>query len=865
VFQVDDEFRIINGPEAEIRAPDKNELQFFFQSSMSLVPSSEGSIPTEVDVVRQQLRAEQDFFVALDGLLIGMDRDFPQDIRERNIRRTEHLLSLNSDLERRVRRRFLVPVNTQEWDPVGGLGLAQRASATLVTGLYRPLADGTVDRVADEIRVAVFERLKAGVEGAKAASAFIRSGLIGAFIRLKAELPATSASQLIFRKSEFDKLDDVDPNGQILSAVLRSIDSNTEEQLSNDYLPDERLVSSESQQQEVDPILGALEKALSVKQVRKKTSQKHDPRIVDNIQKEITWIVSKLESGRIVQAENGLVQLIENLSNRGEIKRLVKTLGVVADRARQVGESGFALRVLDLISYTNSGDVRVRTLKAEVLRDLGRFVDALAAYDLAIEQFPDGAFAQVRRASLLRDLGRFDEALETYDSAIEQFPDDAFAQSGRAEVLRDLGRFDDALTAYDRAIDRFPDGAFAQVRRASLLRDLGRFDEALETYDSAIEQFPDDAFAQSGRAEVLRDLGRFDEALAAYDRAIERFPGDRVVRNQRAEVLRDLGRFDDALAAYDGAIERFTDDTYAQNGRAEVLRDLGRFDDALTAYDRAIDRFPDDAVAQRGRAEVLRDLGRFDDALAAYDRAIDRFPDDAISRNGRAEVLRDLGRFDDALTAYDRAIDRFPDNAVARNGKGYLLGSMGQLKQLIEMLASAASTPVIKQDWIATHILGMAYLRAGDIESGAQFIKVGAERCPFAKQREIFRASQSLIYLMKSDAYGAVRELESLAKSPHLSLPMKRNVILFQSHALACAGKPDRAQKLLSQSVVVEFATERQKRLSRALSERYGLTGTTPRLFKNKSDDLDRQIQALEFELSEARFTKEPGGERLVS
>jgi Tfp pilus assembly protein PilF len=173
----------------------------------------------------------------------------------------------------------------------------------------------------------------------------------------------------------------------------------------------------------------------------------------------------------------------------------------------------------------------------------------LTAYDQAIEDFPQNVVARSGRAETLRSLGRFDEALAVYDRSIEDFPRDVFARTGRAETLRSLGRFDEALAAYDRAIEDFPQNVVARSGRAETLRSLGRFDEALAAYDRSIEDFPWDIFARTGRAETLRSLSRFDEALAAYNRATEDFPQDAFTRNARAVVLSDLGRFSEARAS----------------------------------------------------------------------------------------------------------------------------------------------------------------------------------------------------------------------------------------------------------------------------------------------------------------------------
>ena len=54
------------------------------------------------------------------------------------------------------------------------------------------------------------------------------------------------------------------------------------------------------------------------------------------------------------------------------------------------------------------------------------------------------SFARNGRAETLRALGRYDEALAAYDRTVEDFPQDAFARNGYAVVLGELDRFNEA-------------------------------------------------------------------------------------------------------------------------------------------------------------------------------------------------------------------------------------------------------------------------------------------------------------------------------------------------------------------------------------------------------------------------------------
>ncbi|MEH1768995.1 MAG: CHAT domain-containing protein, partial [Nostoc sp.] len=129
--------------------------------------------------------------------------------------------------------------------------------------------------------------------------------------------------------------------------------------------------------------------------------------------------------------------------------------------------------------------------------------------------------AWYNRGITLDKLGRFEEAIASYDRAIEIKPDDDLAWYNRGVVLDNLGRFEEAIASYDRAIEIKPDNDSAWINRGSTLDKLGRFEEASASYDRAIEIKPDNDSAWYNRGITLDKLGRFEEAIASFDNALK--------------------------------------------------------------------------------------------------------------------------------------------------------------------------------------------------------------------------------------------------------------------------------------------------------------------------------------------------------
>ena len=357
-----------------------------------------------------------------------------------------------------------------------------------------------------------------------------------------------------------------------------------------------------------------------------------------------------------------------------------------------------------------------------------------------------------------------------------------------------------------------------------------------------------DAAAQCVRASLLSDEGHLDEALSVLGETIERFPDDVVARTARAETLRAMGRTDEALVALDQAIERFPDNVVARNSRAETLRAMGRMDDALDALDQTIERFPDDVVARTARAETLRAMGRMDEALDALDQTIERFPDDVVAPTARAETLRAMGRTDEALVALDQTIERFPDNVVARNTYGHHLALRGEIDRAMAILDAAAAQPKTRDDWVAKHILAMAWLRTGRFDKAYASLDEGAMRCPFPDAQIYFRTARPIARLAARQAREAIEEFKALAIDTTLSGAQATNVVLLQAHAFAEIGDRERARGLIDKATtVIDFEAARRK-LAGALRQRYGL-GESEAASGELANSLDEEITELEIDL----------------
>ena len=122
----------------------------------------------------------------------------------------------------------------------------------------------------------------------------------------------------------------------------------------------------------------------------------------------------------------------------------------------------------------------------ELLRRAHRLADALQLAESAVARFGEGAFAHALRGAALVDLGRYRDALAALERALEQDPDLAMAWHELGLAAHRLGDGNRALLALDRAFALEPHTETLKIR-GRVLRDAGRFTGAEVAFEGAAQ------------------------------------------------------------------------------------------------------------------------------------------------------------------------------------------------------------------------------------------------------------------------------------------------------------------------------------------------------------------------------------------
>jgi tetratricopeptide (TPR) repeat protein len=244
----------------------------------------------------------------------------------------------------------------------------------------------------------------------------------------------------------------------------------------------------------------------------------------------------------------------------------------------------------------------------------------------------------------LNSLGKYDEAIKAYDEAIRLDPDYAMAWNNKGIAFYSQGRYNSAIKAYDECIRLDPSYITAWNNKGWTLYKQGKYGDAVNCLDKATELDPNYALAWNNKGNVFFDQGKYEKAIKAFDTAIKLNPEFAWSWNNKGTALNNLGEYDDAINCFDEALRIDPDYSHAWFGKGYALFAKGRYEKAVDCFDRAVRMDPEDADAWYNKGSALGQLGRYDEAIDAFDEAIRLNPNSDDARQGKNLAFNMIGR-----------------------------------------------------------------------------------------------------------------------------------------------------------------------------------------------------------------------------
>ena len=208
----------------------------------------------------------------------------------------------------------------------------------------------------------------------------------------------------------------------------------------------------------------------------------------------------------------------------------------------------------------------------------GAFVDAINAYNKAIQLDPLFGVPYSNLALTYLTQGHFAEAVLLYQKSIALLHSDtdkALSWNGLGNAYRCMNDYSNAVPAYQKAAELDP--------LTAGIRD--RADDFQAT------QRPRDAKGWNDLGELFAKRGSAEEAINAFQQAIDLEPQDSQSYGNLARTLASQNKYEQAIPFYQKNIDLLQDNkekAAAWNRLGNVYRKLNDYDNAIKAYQKAV-------------------------------------------------------------------------------------------------------------------------------------------------------------------------------------------------------------------------------------------------------------------------------------
>jgi TolB-like protein len=212
--------------------------------------------------------------------------------------------------------------------------------------------------------------------------------------------------------------------------------------------------------------------------------------------------------------------------------------GTVPDQALAVAARDAAARAMKLAPDLPEAGLAMAGIEYRLDLD---YAGALASFDAVLAERPQSIDALTGKAQALRRLGRYDEAIEAFSAAMAIDPRDSAPITDRAITRFHAGQLDAAEADLRRSLALDPAGDYAATYLATLL--LFRDGDAGTAMDAIRSQ---SAFVIGIRVQALACQRRFADAIALLDGVRSTGGNDLAFAVARAQVLVYMGRTHEA-------------------------------------------------------------------------------------------------------------------------------------------------------------------------------------------------------------------------------------------------------------------------------------------------------------------------------
>lgn len=380
----------------------------------------------------------------------------------------------------------------------------------------------------------------------------------------------------------------------------------------------------------------------------------------------------------------------------------VGELGMVLDAYQQYAAAGICYRRAHLLSpstFSWAYDLAYVEMK------LGRYHDASAAFEVALEIRPDYLPATLNLAECLLSTGQLPESRDLFEAIIKKYPENPEAYYGLGRIEIQQGSMDDAALALKKAIEIFPQYGGAHYALAMVYRKMGQPDKAKEHFAA----YQKNVTANPPEVDPLR------AAVQQLDQTPLRYL-------ERGVALEQAGDLEGSIEAHVKAAQLDPSFEQPHINLIQLYARTGKIAEAEEQYRIAVRLNPHRSDCYYNYGVLMFELGKYAEAEGAFRKAIASNPFYAQAHNNLGFLLQQQGRRNEALAEFREAVKDKPDYRLARFHVGLILANQGDYSGAIEQFRMIlepddAETPTY------LHALATTYARAGDVPNALVYMR----------------------------------------------------------------------------------------------------------------------------------------------
>ena len=354
----------------------------------------------------------------------------------------------------------------------------------------------------------------------------------------------------------------------------------------------------------------------------------------------------------------------------------------------KLGDTDEALRVLDAALLLDDQYVPAWLWRGSWLRALGRFDEAIEAFERA-EELGAGAPATAGIAQALMGQSQHEDALELLRGLshinhphIQRLLGRAYQAVGMTEDARiALARGRHATPMQWRDERHQPKWRFLASHGGRLVHAEGllksdQFEEAVAVLEPMFEATPEDPAVVSNLAVAHGRVGNTERAFELIAHGLNVAPEYYRYHNVLASIHYHREELDTALEHLDAAIAAHPAQVWPHQQMARIFMQQRRYDEALEAFDRALQygpETPEQLLHQAGVIEGARE--RWPEAIERFQRAVAIDESFTLAYIYLGRSLAEAGRFEEAKLALDWAerLDTHPQELAGARARANAL------------------------------------------------------------------------------------------------------------------------------------------------------------------------------------------------